>query len=238
MSVLLAGVAAASVLAAPMEDALAQDAPRVTEVTVRAREGTSKPPEDPYGFAAFVEIQVNFNKPIVVTGSPQVALQIGSQRRQANYEPNALYGLYRVSREPIPTREEAKYFSLIFMYYVQAADLDLDGISLAATSITLNGGTIKSVGGEQDAHVRFSGIDFPGRRGRGRDKRPIKINGSLRQGKVPDLGPFRNFNAPKSGDTYKRGEKIMVSLLSDIPVTVTGKPQVALQIGTQTRQAV
>ena len=232
MSVLFAGVAALLLLAAPMEEARAQDAARVTEVIVRAGEGYDY--HSPIGFAASVRVRVKFSNPVVVTGTPQVALQIGSQTRYADYEPQGFSTGRRSGRDWHYGGYPDNYDSLVFMYYVQTADLDLDGISLATTSVTLNGGTIKSASGGQDADVNFRAIDIADGR-----SASIRINGSLRQDKVPDLGSITHWSFPKSGDTYKRGEKIQVQVFSlKAPVTVTGTPQVALQIGTQKRQAV
>ena len=232
MSVLFAGVAALLLLAAPMEEARAQDAPRVTEVIVWAGEGYDY--HSPIGFAASVRVRVKFSNPVVVRGTPQVALQIGSQTRYADYEPQGFSTGRRSGRDWHYGGYPDNYDSLVFMYYVQTADLDLDGISLATTSVTLNGGTIKSASGGQDADVNFRAIDIADGR-----SASIRINGSLRQDKVPDLGSITHWSFPKSGDTYKRGEKIQVQVLSlKAPVTVTGTPQVALQIGTQKRQAV
>ena len=42
---------------------------------------------------------------------------------------------------------------------------------------------------------------------------------------------------PVSGDTYKRGEMIEIAVTFSMPVTVTGAPQLALSVGTNTRQA-
>ena len=235
MSVLIAGVAALLLLVAPMEKARAQDMPGVTEVIVRAGEGYYY--HSPIGFAASVRVRVKFSNPVVVTGTPQVALQIGSQTRWADYEPQGFSTGRRSGRDWHYGGYPDNYDSLVFMYYVQTADLDLDGISLATTSVTLNGGTIKSASGGQDADVNFRAIDIADGRGAS-----IRINGSLRQDKVPDLGSITHWSFPKSGDTYKRGEKIQVQVqvfsLWKAPVTVTGTPQVALQIGTQKRRAV
>ena len=44
-------------------------------------------------------------------------------------------------------------------------------------------------------------------------------------------------SAPIDGDTYRRGETIGIAVGFAKPVTVTGMPQLALSVGTQTRQA-
>ena len=237
MRVLFAGVTAILLLATPVDTARAQDAPRVTKVYVATNEGYYEgyDPHSPVGFAAKVGVVLHFSKPVVVTGTPQVALQIGSQTRYAEHERKRTAGR-RTGRNwyygGYPDNDDFLFFN----YYVQTADLDLDGVRLAALGVTLNGGTIQSASDGRDADVNFRTIAIGYG---GRDGLPVTVNGSLRQDKVPDLGPLRNWSLPKSGDTYKRGEKIQVYVDSAYaPVTVTGTPQVALQIGTQQRQAV
>ena len=58
-----AGMAALLLLIAPMEDARAQDAPTVAEVTF----GSSEPP---VGLAETVFVEVKFSGPVVATGTP------------------------------------------------------------------------------------------------------------------------------------------------------------------------
>ena len=236
MRILFAGMAALLLFATPMDSAQAQDRPYVIRVTVGAFEDYEYRPI--YGFHTTVHVRVYFSSRVVVTGVPQVALQIGTHTRYADFRPlDCLW----------PYGEKADdYGYLDFYYYVQATDLDTDGITLAAAGVSLNGGTIQSTAGS-DANVSFSGLDdAPDARGYGiisiKDGRggSLKVDGSLRQDKVVSPGPISICGSPKSGDTYKRGEKIWVRTesRSSSPVTVTGKPQVALQIGTQERQAV
>ena len=44
-------------------------------------------------------------------------------------------------------------------------------------------------------------------------------------------------SVPRAGRTYRRGETIEVSVTFSAPVTVTGKPTIGLEVGTETRQA-
>lgn len=68
-----------------------------------------------------------FSDTVIVTGTPDIGLTIGTSTRQANY----LAG--------------SGTNTLIFAYTVQAGDLDTDGISLS--SLDLNGGTIADTSG-------------------------------------------------------------------------------------------
>ncbi len=75
---------------------------------------------------------------MTVTGSPQLALTIGTQTRQATYD------------QDLGT-------SLVFTYKVQAGDMDADGISIAANALTLNGGTVIATDtDESDTSVSYT----------------------------------------------------------------------------------
>ena len=72
-----------------------------------------------------IVVDVEFSPGVTVTGTPQLGLGIGSNTRQAAYE----------SSGSTSTR-------LRFGYVVQSADEDTDGVSIAATALGLNGGSI------------------------------------------------------------------------------------------------
>ena len=70
---------------------------------------------DAYGLGETVEVGVEFNGAVTATGSPQIALNIGTQTRYATF-----YGWTN---------------SLFFGYTVQQEDVDVDGISIAAQRV-------------------------------------------------------------------------------------------------------
>ena len=78
------------------------------------------------GYAAGEEIEatVRFNKTVTVTGMPQLGLTVGSDTQQASYAGGA--------REVVT-----------FSYEVADDETDTDGVSIAADSLTPNGGTIR-----------------------------------------------------------------------------------------------
>ena len=84
----------------------------------------SAPPGDTYGRDETIEATVTFTQAVNVTGTPQLALGIASGTKQANYVSGT------------GTK------SLVFRYTVVQADVDSDGISIAANALTLNAGTI------------------------------------------------------------------------------------------------
>lgn len=100
--------------------------PTVTDVSV----------EPQVGGRAFVTgnritATVAFSDPVAVSGSPRLALTIGTQTRQATY-------LMTAGNQ------------VLFRYRVQASDED-DGLGIAANALTLNGGGIRA--GSVDADL-------------------------------------------------------------------------------------
>ena len=168
---------------------------------------------DIYGLGETIEVRVEFDSPVMVTGSPQVALTIGSQARQAVYSPSW--------RGP-------RYAH--FSYAVQEGDRDDDGISIAANALALNEGTIKHAGDRTtDADLTHGAVAANPTR---------KVNGNLVTRPVVRAIYLDNHIPPPTGDTYVRGERVRVWVEFDRGVTVTGRPLVALTIGSQTRQAI
>ena len=94
---------------------------RVSRVSFTGTPGS----EETYRLGEQIRVAVTFSDAVTVTGTPQIGLTVGSATRQATYD---------------ATRSKGTL--LTFTYTVQATDADADGISIAANSLTLNGGTI------------------------------------------------------------------------------------------------
>lgn len=82
------------------------------------------PPGGLYLLGQNLDVGVQFDVPVTVTGTPEIDLQIGTQTVTAHY----------VSGSGTP--------AITFRYTVTAADHDLDGIALATNEIRLAGGTL------------------------------------------------------------------------------------------------
>ena len=108
---------------------------------------------------------------------------------------------------------------------MQERDRDADGISIAANALSLSGGTIRAADGTTEADLTHGAVASWGRH---------KVNGTLAS---PPVVSNIFFRSPANGDTYELGETIDVRVDFHRAVTVTGSPQVALTIGTQTRHA-
>ena len=77
-----------------------------------------------YAIRDVIEVTVTFGEDVFVTGTPQLTLRVGDEDRPADYES--------------VTDEE-----VLFRYRVDTGDVDTNGVSIAADSLSLNGGTIE-----------------------------------------------------------------------------------------------
>ena len=146
---------------------------------------------DTYLRGETIAVRVVFNRTVAVTGSPQVELTVGGQARAATYSSGT--------------------HSLTFAYTVQADDRDVDGVSIAADAIRLNGGAITAVDGTtaaDPAHLRVAA------------SLARRVDGSRSRG--PTVSAIAFSGRPAGGDTYELGETIAVSVVFDSPVTVAG----------------
>src|SRR5690606_22832460 len=78
-----------------------------------------------YKIGDVISIQVNFDEPVIVTGTPQLTLATGTTDRTINYTSGTSTS------------------TLNFSYVVQAGDTSADLDYVATNSLVLNGGTIR-----------------------------------------------------------------------------------------------
>ena len=164
-----------------------------------------------YARSEEIAVYVRFDKTVKVTGTPQLALTIGSSTRQAAYA--SVVGS-----------------SVVFRYTVQASDRDSDGISIGANALTLNGGTIRNRGGTHNA-VLGLGIYALG------NQSAHKVDGSVTR--AFQVSGVRLVSRPQNTTTneYSLGEVIRVQVRFNQGAAVNGSPRLALTIGSYTRQA-
>jgi ELWxxDGT repeat protein len=165
-------------------------APTITSVTGPAA-GT-------YIVGQSLVFTVDFDDIVNVTGTPRLVLTIGSATQYATY----------LSGTGTST--------LVFRYTVQPGDLDSDGIAVAS-SIDLNGGTIKDVPGN-NAVLTFTAPD---------------TSSVLVDGVAPTI---TSVSGPAAG-TYIVGQHLDFTVVFSEAVAVTGTPRLQLTIGSTTRYA-
>ena len=108
--------------------------PDVTDPTVSKLEITSDPGSDStYAIRDVIEVTVTFSEDVFVTGTPQLTLRVGDEDRPVDYDS--------------VTDEE-----MLFLYRVVPGDIDANGVSIAADSLSLNGGTVKD-GSDNEADL-------------------------------------------------------------------------------------
>ena len=99
------------------------DGSRVRAPPVRSVTYTHAPDPasgDTYGRGERIQVLVEFDRAVTVAGTPQIALRIGTRKRQASYFPIHFVDLGS---------------SVYFTYTVQETDRDVDGISILANSL-------------------------------------------------------------------------------------------------------
>ena len=95
--------------------------------------------EEMLGPGRRIDAWMQFSEPVVVTGNPGLALQIGDQTREADLDYVGGDRAY-------------------FQYHVRASDRDDDGVGIPANAVRLNGGAIRDSAG-QDADLTHDAVD-------------------------------------------------------------------------------
>lgn len=184
--------------------------------------------QDTYAGGETIFVQVGFTRGVEVTGTPQVAIEVGERMRRADHIPTlraaqllAVAGTGNSFHSP---GEQLRF--LYFEYVVQPSDFDDDGVSVPADALTLNGGSIRAWDGGSDADLSHDGIPDDGRR---------MVDGSRDDDQAPVVTVF-SIEPPVRG-VFGGGDAIELRLSLSEGVTVTGAPRVALRIGERTRFA-
>ena len=157
---------------------------------------------DTYSIGTTIQVWATFNRSVTVTGTPQLTLTIGSASKDASYD------------------RTYNNVTLQFEYTIVEGDLDTDGISIAANSLKLNGGSIKDAG-NKDASLLHDALAT---------QSDEKVDGVK-----PTVSSFTMHSTPAKGTTYLGGEDIEVKVTFNrrMHVNLTGnKPQLTLKIGT------
>ncbi len=102
---------------------------------------------DTYGEGERIEFSVAFTRPVTVTGAPTFSFVLGTATKTATYTSGS------------------DSETLLFAYTVTSSDMDTDGISWAANTLALAGGTIAGTGNlEHSAQTALTGHMVDGSR--------------------------------------------------------------------------
>lgn len=136
-----------------------------------------------YGTGERIEASVWFSTDVTTSGSPRLALMIGSRVRAAPLIANRGNG------------------GLAFRYVVEPTDRDSDGISIAPDAIKLNGGRIRDADGD-DAVIDLSEhaiANHPTHQVRGALRELVPDQQLEADGETLTLDLSRYFNVPRGG---------------------------------------
>ena len=172
---------------------------------------------DTYQFGDPIEVRVDFDRLVTITGTPRINLTVGSNgsnTRAVGLTGPAVHFRSRTS-------------SLFFAYTVAAADSDEDGISVAADAISLNDGSIKAAAdGTTDADLTHTALT---------PASDHKVDGSKNE--VPVVSSVSFVGSPAGGATYELGETIELKVEFHRFIDYSSGLQVELTIGGQTALA-
>ena len=158
-----------------------------------------------YGIGDAIQIEANFSEDVAVTGEPQLELNLGVVAKAAAYE-------------------STDGAAVVFGYTVTEGDLDSDGISVGASRLTLNGGSIRDDAGN-DASLTHE---------------PLSTQASHRvDGIRPRVESIYLQNMYGLRETYIIGDEFLVRVdFSEETQNVgTGTPQLALDLNGESRMA-
>ena len=200
-------------------DGTRETAPTVTGVTI-----LSRPNGAVYGLGEQLSLWATFDRAVEVPENPwllRLALTVGGNTRQAEVWNGPGKGC------PVDGCSGGGT-NIWFAYYVQQVDRDVDGIDVPANALTLNGATMKILGGTTNAVLGLGGHAIS-------TAADHKVDGSIEASPTADFVEIAR--PPPTGDTFREGDTIPLYLYFDLPVAVTGTPQLALTVGEAVRQA-
>ena len=162
-----------------------------------------------YKLGDVLAVTVNFSEAVTVTGTPQLTLETGTTDRAINYSSGSGTS------------------TLTFTYTVQAGDVSSDLDYVATNSLSLNSGTINDGAGNAASLT----LATPGAANSLGANKALVIDGA-----VPTVS---SVSVP-SNATYISGQNLdfTVTFTENVTVNTTGgTPQLAITVGSTTRQA-
>ena len=173
-----------------------------------------------YGDGDRIEVQVTFDGPVDVTGSPRLKIDMDP----------AHWGEKWASYQSGSGRT-----SLIFAHTVVEPNLSTQGIAVLENTLALNGGTIR--GGDVDADLAHDGLAHDSNHkvdwqtqsdtGAGGTSGP---GGTSGDSEPPSVSGVAVTSSAGDDNTYRRNEVIRVTVTFDEAVDVTGSPRLKIDM--------
>ncbi|MCY4518364.1 MAG: fibronectin type III domain-containing protein [Acidimicrobiaceae bacterium] len=191
----------ATVLAGPVSTSAQTAAPTVTGVEVTSDAGD----DNTYAMGDTILIAVNFSEAVLVTGTPQLAIDMDPAHwgtKWANYV------------------RGTGSASLTFSHRVIEPNYSTRGIAVLANTLRLNGGTISAAASPTDADLAHAGL--------GHDAKH-KVDWHLAP-TTPTVSAVAVTSHPGGDKTYAKDDVIRITLSFSEAVDVTGTPQLAIDM--------
>ena len=164
----------------------------------------------------WIGVKVTFDENVSVTGTPQLELSIGTTDRIARFGQGSFEG-------SVSPGDRTAGPEVVFGYQVQEGDLDSDGIAIGEDKLTLNGGAIKQAVTEVAADLSHD---------------PIAADAGHKVDAVAPVVSSIAISSRAGGDSlYAVGDSIEVTMSFSEEVTVSGAPQLELDLGGGARTA-
>lgn len=194
------------------EDHRIDGRPHVESVRV-----TSAPPGgwDAYRANQIIEVEMRFNTEVVVEGTVHAGLYVGLDGENT-----------AAASRPAGYRSGSGTDTLTFGYSVRPGDMDARGIVIAAggPDTGLGGsGTIKAAGTDVEVNPGYAGTDH--------------LPDHTVDTEPPAVSSIDFESLPGDGVAYGAGESIVVRVRFSEAVTITGAPQLELDVGGTPRRA-
>jgi hypothetical protein len=155
-----------------------------------------------YNAGDLLTITVTFNENVEVVGSPQIQLEMGATDKQATYSTGTGTA------------------TLQFTYTIAVGDNNTDLDYTGTNALTLNGGTILKAGNALAATLT---LPNPGAANSLSANTAIVVD--------TDDPAVSNVTSSKANGSYSPGELIVVTIMFDEVVNVTGIPRIQLETG-------
>ncbi len=164
----------------------------------------------------WIGAKVTFDESVSVTGTPQLGMGIGTTEKIARFGQGSFEG-------SVSPGDRTAGPEVVFGYQVQEGDVDSDGIAIGEDKLTLNGGAIKQAVTDVAADLSHD---------------PVTSDAGHKVDAVAPVVSSIAISSRAGGDSlYAIGDSIEVTMTFSEEVTVSGAPQLELDLGGEAKTA-